>query len=194
MPAAKSPAPSSPSSVSSGAATTAEQRVRQLLASAPRAQGRDAERLFANAIRDPDLSVRLEALQVSALLGSPEVDQIVLPAALQDIDPGMRERAIQRINELPVARRIEFFAGALAGGNEEMAAKTAEWLGVLGGKASVEALVNAWPRVAGQDRSVAVRRALERLTGRSFTSSREAQAWWAKTAPTLDKDLLPMAR
>lgn len=183
-----------PPSASPSVVASVEQRLQQLLDSAPKLHGRDAERLFASAIRDADSSVRLEALQLSASAASPEVDQVVLPAALQDADPGIRDRAIERINELPVARRIEFFAGALHGASEEAAAKAAEWLGVLGGKTAVEALVTAWPQVAGRARSGAVRTALTRLTGRSFATAGEAQSWWSKTAATVDKDLLPTGR
>ncbi len=171
-----------------------EERRQALTEAAQNVDGRAAELLFAAAIRDADASVRREALELSATLGEPAVDQIVLAAALQDPDAELRDLAFHRTNELPVRVRIDVFAGALHGTRTEAAVKAADWLAVLGGKPAAQALVSAWPRLTEAERISAVRRALERLTGRQFASAGDAQAWWAATAAGLDNELLPVAR
>jgi len=171
-----------------------EDRRQALIEAAQNVDGRAAERLFAAAIRDADASVRREALELSATAGEPAIDQLVLEAALQDSDAELRDLAFHRTNELPVRVRIDVFAGALHGASTESAVKAADWLAVLGGKPAAQALVSAWPRLTEAGRVSAVRRALERLTGRQFASAAEAQAWWSATADRLDETLLPAAR
>lgn len=170
-----------------------EERRRLLLDAALESQGQAQQSLLATAMRDPDVGLRLEALGISARLAVEELDRTVLPLALQDEDPRLRDMAINRVNELAVPRRIEFFQGALHGANEEMAALAAQWLAVLGGKDSVNALVSAWSRAGGAPRGAAIRKALVRLTGREFSGAPEASAWWGKAAPGLDQDLQPVA-
>ena len=177
----------------SNSARSPEERRRALLSAALQSQGRAQQNLLAAALRDPDVGLRLEALVISARLAVEELDRTVLPLALQDEDPRLRDLAINRVNELAVSRRIEFFQGALHGANEEMAALAAQWLAVLGGKDSVNALVSAWSQAGGAPRGAAIRKALARLTGREFSGASEASTWWGKTAPGLDKDLQPLA-
>lgn len=172
----------------------AEERRQALIRAVAAVHGRQAAALLSQALRDPDLAVRQEALQLSAQLAEAEVDQAVLPMAMQDEDPRVRDLATHRVNELEVARRIEFFAGALQGARDDAAMKAAEWLGVLGGKAAAEALVSAWPRLSGGPRVPALRRALERLAGRPLANAQEAQAWWSQEAAGLDEDLLQKPR
>lgn len=163
-------------------AGSSEERKQALVSATASAHGRQAATLLAQAMRDPDSGVREEALLLSAQLAEVEVDQAVLPLALQDEDPRVRDLAVHRVNELEVARRIEFFAEALQGSREDAALKAAEWLGVLGGKAAAGALVNAWQQGAGGSRAPAMRRALERLAGKPLTTVQEARAWWAEQA------------
>lgn len=173
---------------------SAEERRQALLEAAQHADGRAAELLFAAAIRDADASVRREALELSATVGEPAVDKLVLEVALQDPDPELRDLAFHRANELSVRVRVDVFAGALYGANDETAIKAAQWLAVLGGKSAAQALVSAWQRFVAADRAEAVRKALERLTGRRFASANEARDWWSNTAANLDEELLPVAR
>jgi len=180
-------------STASNPARSSEERRRLLLNAALQSQGPAQQSLLVTAMRDPDVDLRLEALGISARLAVEELDRTVLPLALQDEDPRLRDLAINRVNELAVSRRIEFFQGALHGANEEMAALAAQWLAVLGGKDSVNALVSAWPQAGGAPRGAAIRKALARLTGREFSGAPEASTWWGKTAPGLDKDLQPLA-
>ncbi len=179
---------------SSSPSGSPEERKQALIRSVAAVHGRQAAALLTQALRDPDPVVRQEALQLSAQLAEAEVDQAVLPMALQDEDSRLRDFATHRVNELEVARRVEFFAGALQGARDDAAIKAAEWLGVLGGKAAAEALVLAWPRVSDGPRVPAVRRALERLAGRPFANALEAQAWWRSEAAGLDEDLLQKPR
>lgn len=173
---------------------SAEERRQALLEAAQHADGRAAELLLAAAIRDADASVRREALAWSASVGEPAVDKLVLEVALQDPDPELRDLAFHRVNELPVRVRVDLFAGALHGANNETAIKAAQWLAVLGGKSAAQALVSAWQRVVAADRAEAVRKALERLTGRRFASANEARDWWSNNTANLDEELQPVAR
>lgn len=168
---------------------------RQALAVAvARSEGREMEGLLTRALRDPDVELRREALALSADLASEEVNRSVLPLVLQDEDARLRDLAILRVNQLPVAQRVEFFAAALNGARDDTARQAAQWLAVLGGKASVHALITAWPRVDSAQRAAAIRQALQRLTGHDFAGSQAAMAWWAETEPGLNEDLLPSKR
>ena len=93
--------------------SSAEDRRQALLDAAQRVDDQEAERLFASAIRDADVSVRREALELSAAAGVPAVDKLVLEVALQDPNPELRDRAFHRANELPVRVRVDVFSGAL---------------------------------------------------------------------------------
>lgn len=171
---------------------TSEERRSALLQQALQSQGKAQQNLLVNAMRDPDVGLRLEALGISARLADKELDRSVLPLALQDEDPRLRDLAVNRVNELAVPQRIEFFQGALHGANEAMASTAAQWLAVLGGKDAVNALVSAWPKVGTTARGAAIRTALTRLTGQEFSGAPAASAWWSKAAPGLDKDLQPV--
>lgn len=170
------------------------ERRKQLVAAAAEARERDLERLITTALRDPDVELRREALALSADLVSEDLDRAVLPLVLQDDDARLRDLAVQRVNQLPVARRIEFFEGALYGARDDMATLAAQWLAALGGKNAVHALMSAWPRADSALRAAAIRKALQRLTGHEFAGAQAAAAWWSEAAPGLDQDLLPLAR
>ena len=178
----------------SGATGSSLERRKQLVAAAAERRGRDLELLITGALRDPDVELRREALALSADLVSEELDKAVLPVVLQDDDARLRDLAVQRVNQLPVARRIEFFEGALYGARDDMATLAAQWLAALGGKNAVHALMSAWPRADSALRATAIRKALQRLTGHEFAGAPAAAAWWAEAAPDLDQDLLPLAR
>ncbi len=175
---------------SAGARSPAQRR-QQILAALQQAQGRELESRLSAAIRDSDPRVRREALEMMSLLASPELDKTLLPAALQDEDPVLRDLAFHHVNTLPVTQRIEFCTGALHGANEASAREAAQTLAVLGGKPAVNALLAAWPRLENRPRAGDIRRAVQRLTGQDFSNSTAAQAWWSQMAAGLDDDLLP---